>query len=96
MSAQREQPKPIAQGDAQRELLRAIAGLRYGTVEATMHDGRIVQIERREKIRLTGNDAAQPASIDPTQELTGPPEVRNRNRSFTCEFPEFSERRLRP
>jgi hypothetical protein len=30
----------------------AISGLRYGTVEITVHDGRVVQIERTEKIRL--------------------------------------------
>lgn len=34
------------------EVARAIADLRYGTVELTIHDGRIVQIERREKIRV--------------------------------------------
>ena len=32
-----------------RELLR---GLRYGTLELTVHDGRVVQIERRERVRL--------------------------------------------
>ncbi len=37
---------------AQRELLRALVGLRFGTVEITVHNGRIVQIERREKVRL--------------------------------------------
>lgn len=34
------------------ELVRQLDGLRYGTIELTVHDGRIVQIERREKIRL--------------------------------------------
>ncbi len=29
----------------------AIAGIRYGAVEITIHDGRIVQIEKREKLR---------------------------------------------
>lgn len=32
-----------------RELLQ---GLRYGTLELTVHDGRVVQIERRERVRL--------------------------------------------
>lgn len=27
-------------------------GLRYGTLELTVHDGRVVQIERRERVRL--------------------------------------------
>lgn len=31
------------------ELLR---NLRYGTLELTVHDGRVVQIERRERVRL--------------------------------------------
>ena len=30
----------------------ALAGLRFGAVEITVHDGRIVQIERREKFRF--------------------------------------------
>jgi hypothetical protein len=29
-----------------------LQGLRYGSMEITVHDGRIVQIERREKMRL--------------------------------------------
>ncbi|MBK6661043.1 MAG: YezD family protein [Proteobacteria bacterium] len=32
-------------------LAEAIAGIRYGAVEITIHDGRIVQIEKREKLR---------------------------------------------
>lgn len=40
------------------ELARQLDGLRYGTIELTVHDGRIVQIERREKIRLP-DDAKQ-------------------------------------
>lgn len=34
-------------------LRRALSDLSYGSVEITVHDGRIVQIERREKVRLT-------------------------------------------
>ena len=30
----------------------ALEGLSYGSVEITVHSGRIVQIERREKVRL--------------------------------------------
>ena len=30
----------------------ALAGLEYGAVEIVVHNGRIVQIERREKFRL--------------------------------------------
>lgn len=35
-----------------RQVLAALAGLRYGAVEIVVHDGRIVQIERREKVRV--------------------------------------------
>ncbi len=33
-------------------LRRAVHGLRYGSVELVVHDGRVVQIERREKVRF--------------------------------------------
>lgn len=35
------------------EILRAIEGLRFGSVEITVHEGRITQIEKREKVRFT-------------------------------------------
>jgi len=35
----------------EKAVLSALDGLRYGSVEITVHDGRIVQIERKEKIR---------------------------------------------
>lgn len=35
-----------------RRIEDALAGLRFGAVEITVHDGRIVQIERREKYRF--------------------------------------------
>ena len=36
-----------------RLVAQAMAGIRYGAVEITIHDGRVVQIERREKLRPT-------------------------------------------
>ena len=33
------------------EILAAIASLRYGSVEVTVHDSRVIQIERKEKVR---------------------------------------------
>jgi len=33
-------------------LVKAVAGIRYGSVEVTIHDSRVVQIEAREKIRF--------------------------------------------
>ena len=39
-------------GDLDPLLLRALEGLRFGSVEIVVHDGRIVQIERRERVRF--------------------------------------------
>ncbi len=46
-----------------KELLSAINSLRFGSVEITVHEGRVTQIEKREKVRFT--DSAT-ASIKPT------------------------------
>ncbi len=42
---------PLSDNDI-RKVLDAIKGLRFGSVEITVHEGRIVQVERKEKIRL--------------------------------------------
>ncbi len=34
------------------QILRALQDIRYGSVEIIIHDSRIVQIERKEKIRI--------------------------------------------
>ena len=34
------------------QILQTVRGIRYGSVEIIVHDGRIVQIERREKLRF--------------------------------------------
>jgi hypothetical protein len=51
------QPPAAAQTDGiPDELLSALAGLirdtRFGSIEIVVHDGRVTQIERREKLRL--------------------------------------------
>ncbi|SNR92610.1 hypothetical protein SAMN05192560_1772 [Methylobacillus rhizosphaerae] len=35
------------------EILRSIDLLRFGSIEITVHDGRVTQIERREKVRFS-------------------------------------------
>lgn len=35
-----------------REIQSALRGLRFGAVEITVHNGQVVQIERKEKFRL--------------------------------------------
>lgn len=34
-----------------RELKDALTSIRYGAIELVIHDGRVVQLERREKVR---------------------------------------------
>jgi len=34
------------------QILRALQEIRYGSVEIIIHDSRIVQVERKEKIRI--------------------------------------------
>ena len=34
------------------ELRQALRSIRYGTIELVIHDGRVVQLERREKVRF--------------------------------------------
>ncbi len=36
----------------ERQILAAVRGLRYGSVEISIHEGRVVQIETREKVRF--------------------------------------------
>ena len=36
----------------QQAILRALKDLRYGSVEIVIHDSKVVQIERKEKLRL--------------------------------------------
>jgi hypothetical protein len=42
-----------------REILSAIDGLNFGSVEIVVHDSRVVQIERRERVRLDSVPASQ-------------------------------------
>ena len=35
-----------------RALREALRGIRFGAVELVVHDGRVVQLERREKVRF--------------------------------------------
>lgn len=49
---------------------RALCGLRFGSVEIVVHDGRAVQIERHERVRLETADDR-------------PPDHRRRNQSPT-------------
>ncbi|KJH80260.1 sulfur starvation response protein OscA [Stutzerimonas stutzeri] len=39
-----------------REIHSALHGLKFGSVEITVHNGEVVQIERKEKFRLQPNN----------------------------------------
>jgi hypothetical protein len=52
------QSTPHATSEVVREILSAIENLRYGSVEIVVHDGRVTQIEKREKVRF-GQEASQ-------------------------------------
>ncbi|HZV98319.1 MAG TPA: YezD family protein [Methylophilaceae bacterium] len=52
--------------DVVQEILRALDQLRYGSVEITVHEGRITQIERREKVRFNQTSVQETARIQPT------------------------------
>ncbi len=46
-------PPPNAEEAALlQEILLALRGLRFGAVEITVHNGQVMQIERKEKFRL--------------------------------------------
>ena len=50
-----ESPKTIVDGQEQKvvqDVLRALQGLRYGSVILTVHDGRLVEIQKTEKFRV--------------------------------------------
>lgn len=38
--------------EIEREILKALRTIRYGSVEITIHDSKVVQVERTEKVRF--------------------------------------------
>lgn len=40
------------EADVVRRILEAIQSLHFGAVEVTVHDGRVVQIDKRERTRI--------------------------------------------
>jgi hypothetical protein len=43
--------------DIAHRILLAIKDLRFGSVEVVIHDSKVVQIERKEKIRIDSNSS---------------------------------------
>ncbi|WON74867.1 YezD family protein [Nitrosospira sp. Is2] len=44
--------------EIRQQILRAIANIEYGSVEVILHDGKVMQIESREKIRVSHKEPA--------------------------------------
>lgn len=40
-------------------ILRALSGIRYGSVEIIVHDSEVVQVERKEKFRVSPHTGYQ-------------------------------------
>lgn len=49
--------------EIERAIIQAIERIEYGSIEMVIHDGRVVQIECREKIRVAGEVAGRKDAI---------------------------------
>ncbi len=49
-SAGRDQSHPLT--EVERHILQSLQHLRFGTLEIVVHDGRVVQVEKSEKLRF--------------------------------------------
>lgn len=61
---------PVKNSDTElvaQEIERVIQSLKYGSIEITVHEGKVTQIEKREKVRFTN----QTNSTKPTAKNSG-------------------------
>ena len=49
--------------EVEQEILRAIARIDFGSIEVVVHDGKVVQIECREKIRVARDEPGRRNAI---------------------------------
>jgi hypothetical protein len=49
--------------EIEQEILRAIARIDFGSIEVVVHDGKVVQIECREKIRVVRDESGRKNAI---------------------------------
>jgi len=54
--------KESMEAEWERAVGRAVRALRYGSVEIVVHDGRVVQVETRERVRFVDENRRQPDS----------------------------------
>lgn len=45
-------PRVVLPPEVLDRIIESLRGLRYGSLEIVVHDGRVVQVERREKLRF--------------------------------------------
>ena len=58
-----EQTERRLSPEIEQEILRAIARIDYGSIEVVVHDGKVVQIECREKIRVVRDEPGRRNAI---------------------------------
>lgn len=49
-------PLPAIQPELERKIREALASIRYGTITLVIQDSRVIQLDKSEKIRLTGQN----------------------------------------
>jgi hypothetical protein len=49
--------------EVEQEIFRAIGRIDYGSIEVVIHDGKVVQIECREKIRVARDEPCRKSAI---------------------------------
>ena len=54
-----DSPASVAAPEVALEILGAIQDLRFGSVEVVVHNGKVVQIERKEKFRVAGEERSK-------------------------------------
>jgi hypothetical protein len=45
-------PLPRTDGELTSRILELVRSIRFGSIEVVIHEGRVVQVERREKLRF--------------------------------------------
>ena len=48
-------PDSVAAPEVALEILGALQNIRFGSIEVVVHNGKVVQIERKEKFRFAGD-----------------------------------------
>jgi len=53
----------VVSSEVVEEILRAITQLRFGSIEITVHEGRVTQIEKREKVRFNQETSRNKSNV---------------------------------